>query len=121
MIVEKFVATGLMRRQYDSVKLHLTVMNTKFKRSYQEQYENNDQTSSINENKWNKDTSVTNKERIDARDILNKFGDRNFGTTLINEMHLSQLKTGRRAKTGKSLGDENYYAASTIVKFSSCG
>ena len=27
-LVEEFVASGLMRREYDNVKLHLTVMNT---------------------------------------------------------------------------------------------
>ena len=30
-IVEKFVANGLMKREYDKVKLHATIMNTRFK------------------------------------------------------------------------------------------
>jgi len=120
-IVEKFVATGLMRRQYDRVKLHVTVMNTKFKRSFQEQNEKSTQNSASDENNLKKDAGSTTREKIDAREILNRFGDRHFSTTHINEMHLSQLKTGRRARTGKSMSDENYYAASTIVHLSSCG
>ena len=120
-IVEKFVASGLMRRQYDRVKLHVTVMNTKFKRTFQEQNEKSTQNSASDENNLKKDAGSTTREKIDAREILNRFGDRHFSTTHINEMHLSQLKTGRRARTGKSISDENYYAASTIVQLSSCG
>ena len=101
-IVEKFVATGLMRRQYDRVKLHVTVMNTKFKRTFQEQNEKSTQNSASDENNLKKDAGSTTREKIDAREILNRFGDRHFSTTHINEMHLSQLKTGRRARTGRT-------------------
>ena len=110
-IVDKFVASGLMRRQYDRVKLHLTVMNTAFQKASQEKVETRVENGVIDDNK---DFSTMTRERIDARDILTKFGNRHFDKTYIKEMHLSQLKTGRRI-------EDKYYSASTIIHFSSCG
>lgn len=31
-LVERFVSSGLMQRQYDRVKLHITMMNTMFRK-----------------------------------------------------------------------------------------
>ena len=112
MIVDKFIASGLMRRQYDRVKLHLTVMNTAFQKTAQEKMETSVENHVPADNR--KDMGTITRERIDARDILKNFGNRHFGQTHIKEMHLSQLKTGRRI-------DDKYYSASTIVQFSNCG
>ena len=121
MIVDKFVASGLMKRQFDRVKLHLTVMNTKFQASNREYIETSESNSAYDNNTLEKETRVPTRARIDARDILSKYGNRHFNTTFISEIHLSQLKTGRKGKSGVSTGDDNYYAASTIVKLTSCG
>ena len=110
-IVDKFIASGLMRRQYDRVKLHLTVINTSFQRASQEKIETSVENRVIDDKK--KDIPTMTRERIDARDILKNFGNRHFDKTYIKEMHLSQLKTGRRV-------EDKYYSASTIIQFSSC-
>ena len=102
-----------MRREYDRVKLHITVMNSIFKkRETNEQNNGNNFQDPISDLKSEK--AVRTRESIDATEILEKFGTRNFCTTDIKEMHLSQLKAGRR-------NEDNYYYPSTVVRFSTCG
>ena len=96
-------------------------LNTKFQASNRENIETSESNSAYDNNTLEKETRVPTRARIDARDILSKYGNRHFNTTFISEIHLSQLKTGRKGKSGVSTGDDNYYAASTIVKLTSCG
>jgi activating signal cointegrator complex subunit 1 len=72
--MESFVQNGLTKPQYDSVKLHATVMNT-----------NKRQTN--NNEKTNKEK--TKRETFDARNILNAFKDFDFGTHTIDRISLS--------------------------------
>ena len=109
-IVEKFVASGLMRREYDRVKLHLTVMNSRYGKK--ESFKNSNSLGTMEDFETKKE--VGKRETIDARDILKEFEFRYFAETKINEIHLSQLKAGRKA-------EDNYYYPSTVVSLSSCG
>ena len=112
-IVDKFAASGLMIREYDHVKLHITVMNSIFrKRETIEQNSCNDFQDPIFDLK--SERAVGTRESIDASEILKKFGTRHFCTTNIKEMHLSQLRSGRR-------NEDNYYYPSAVVRFSTCG
>ena len=115
LIVDKFVNTGLMRRQYDRVKLHVTVMNSLFRKN--DPAEDCDNMNFRNPVMDNNEESYKGKkirETIDARDILNEYGSRHFCTIEFKEIHLSQLKAGRRT-------EENYYWPSAVVSISSCG
>lgn len=109
-IVEKFVSSGLMRREYDRVKLHLTVMNSLFRKK--EGFNNPNSLEPMENFETKKE--VGKRETIEARDILKAFEFRYFAETQINEIHLSQIKAGRRT-------EENYYYPSTVVRLSSCG
>ena len=64
---------GLIQRQYDHVKVHVTLMNTLFRQ------------------KRNEDSSKTDKirEKFDARTIIKKYQDFEFGSQKLTEVHLS--------------------------------
>ena len=90
-IVAEFAKTGLMPKQFHRVKLHMTVLNTLFRKDEE-----------FSEEKT--------RETLDSRPILELFGDKTFGTNVtLKEVHLSQRRAGKRTK-------ENYYFPSTIVK-----
>uniref|UniRef100_A0A0K2UPE1 Activating signal cointegrator 1 complex subunit 1like [Megachile rotundata] n=2 Tax=Lepeophtheirus salmonis TaxID=72036 RepID=A0A0K2UPE1_LEPSM len=89
-IVEKFSTMGIITRESDHVKLHMTVMNTKFIFS----------------------NDVRNKKRIsiDASRILANFDGTDFGKVTLKEIHLSEM--GHSKKLLK-----DYYLPSHIVHF----
>ena len=91
-IVNQFIDTGFMPRQFDRIKLHVTLMNTKFRRNDAEE-----------------ESSEKSKETMDVREVLELFGDYDFGEVTVKEIHLSQRRAGKRSK-------ENYYYPSTIAK-----
>jgi len=93
-IVTKFAETGLMPRQFDRVKLHMTVLNTIFRK---EDFDGNEQ-----------EQKGEQRETLDARGLLQLFSDFPFGSMDLKEIHLSQRRAGRRTK-------ENYYFPSAIV------
>merc|ERR1711862_796792 len=93
-ILSKFAETGLMPRQFDRVKLHMTVLNTIFRKEDSDIQEQKDEQSQ--------------RETLDARSILQLFGDFTFGSMDLAEIHLSQRRAGKRSK-------ENYYFPSAIV------
>ena len=115
-IVNKFVSAGLMRREYDRVKLHLTVMNSLFRKK--DASESNDSLedplASYDRRQIGPSSRLSSRETIDAREVLKSFQTRHFAQTEINELHLSQMKAGRRTQ-------ENYYFPSTIVELTNCG
>ena len=47
---------------------------------------------------------------MDVREVLELFGDYDFGEVTVKEIHLSQRRAGKRNKDG-------YYHPSTIAKF----
>ena len=97
--VDKFVASGLMRREYDRVKLHLTLINTLFRK---EQGDLGD-----------KDLGQA-RESFDCRPLLSGWGSLDLGEVEVEEIHLSQRRAGRR--TG-----EGYYLPSVVVVVGGCG
>lgn len=60
-----------MQRQYDRVKLHVTLINTRFA--------NGDETG--------------NDKTFDARAVLDKYVDYEFGSQIVSEIHLSMRYT----------------------------
>ena len=88
-LVSKFADTGLMPRQFDRVKLHVTLINTIFRKG--EDYEESQK-----------------RETLDSRPIFQFFDDFSFGSMNLTEVHLSQRRAGKRSK-------ENYYFPSAIV------
>uniref|UniRef100_A0A914UWG6 K Homology domain-containing protein n=1 Tax=Plectus sambesii TaxID=2011161 RepID=A0A914UWG6_9BILA len=68
-IADTLAQTGLMPRRKDTVKLHVTLMNTKFSRS----------------------KSSTQPNTIDIRKILENFRDFDFGEAVVEQVHVSQL------------------------------
>ena len=80
-LMQKFVASGLSKKQYDRVKLHATVMNSLMR--------TDPSGTSTATRKANNKLADRDRESFDARNILKLFGDFDFGTYIINEIHLS--------------------------------
>ena len=78
-IVAEFAKTGLMPKQFDRVKLHITVVNTLFRKDEE-----------FSEEKV--------RETLDSRQILELFGDKSFASVTLKEVHLSQRRAGKRTK-----------------------
>lgn len=99
-IVDKFVESGLMRREDESVKLHLTLLNTLFRRDQEE------------------DLVVKAvgrpRESFDCRPVLEGWGSLTLGRVEVGEIHLSQRRAGRRTAEG-------YYLPSAIMVIGGCG
>ncbi|XP_076324235.1 activating signal cointegrator 1 complex subunit 1 [Tachypleus tridentatus] len=92
-LVDKFTSSGLMKKQFDNIKLHLTLMNTKFRTDNSGESQNSPQ------------KGKKLRETFDASYILQAFKDYHFGHTTISEIHISQLhatgKTGYYAYSAK--------------------
>ena len=81
-VVESFDKSGLMKKQFERVKLHATVMNSLCR------VDANDE----NENEFSQQNTRGNKssrESFDARNILKYFGDYEFGRHVINQLDIS--------------------------------
>lgn len=88
-LVDRFVAKGLMRRQYDSVKLHVTLMNTLFRRD----------PGSASGTTQGRGRPV--RESFDASGLLSRFRDFQFAQKVtVSSVHLSQRY---------STGQDGYY------------
>jgi len=95
-LVEKFVEAGLMRREHDQVKLHVTVLNSLFRRE--------------EENSG----PAPARETFDSRAVMAGWGGLRLGRTSLQEIHLSQRRAGRRTKAG-------YYLPSAVLQLNTCG
>ena len=98
LLVEKFVESGLMRREYDRVKLHLTLMNTLFRKE---------------QGGLGDHDKGQVRESFDCRPVLEGWSDLNLGEVKVEDIHLSQRRAGRRTAEG-------YYLPSTVVSITSC-
>ncbi|KAJ9576940.1 hypothetical protein L9F63_006466 [Diploptera punctata] len=94
--VDFFTSKGLMQKQYDRVKLHVTLMNTLFR--------NEDSSASDHETSKRKQKP---RESFDATSILKNFENFDFGSYTVEEMHLSL----RYSKSSNG-----YYQASAQIK-----
>ncbi|CAH2066972.1 unnamed protein product, partial [Iphiclides podalirius] len=96
-LVEYFSNAGFVEKgEYgrDNVKLHVTLMNSKFKyRSSEDEVDKRPTRRNI----W---------ETFDGSEILNKFGDYDFGSAEVNVIHLSQRKT---------VGADGYYQSTCVI------
>lgn len=75
-IAERFVASGLATRQHERVKLHATLINTKYRQG------------------------DGGRSTMDAQKILKNYGEFHFCQMTVGEMHLSLRRTSRRPKDG---------------------
>lgn len=107
-LAEKFMSAGLMQKDYDRVKLHATVMNTLFRKEPSGVVRASEQYQSQVRNTSRSEGSQRNapRESFDARQILRKFGNYDFGLYNVKELHLSQRY---------STGSNGYYSATEIL------
>lgn len=85
-ILSHFYQAGLAKKEYDRVKLHMTVMNTSFRNSDEE------------------------KMSFDAQEILDKYKDFYFGEFELKELHLCI-----RGTTKTESGEPKYYDTASII------
>uniref|UniRef100_A0A182Q7Y7 K Homology domain-containing protein n=1 Tax=Anopheles farauti TaxID=69004 RepID=A0A182Q7Y7_9DIPT len=92
-IYEYFTTKGLMQKKYDRVKLHATLINSLFRASQTEMV----------------DAKEAERKRItfDASEILRLYGEFDFGSVTMKEIHLSQ-----RFSTSCT----GYYEATAVLK-----
>ncbi|XP_053519924.1 activating signal cointegrator 1 complex subunit 1 isoform X2 [Artibeus jamaicensis] len=85
-VLERFQASGLIVKEWNSVKLHATVMNTLFRK---------DPNAEGRYNLYTADGKYIFKEResFDGRNILKLFENYSFGTLKLNSVHISQRFT----------------------------
>ncbi|KAH1168332.1 hypothetical protein KIL84_003815, partial [Mauremys mutica] len=99
-LMEQFVTSGLMMKEWDRVKLHATIMNTLFRKDTNVEEQNNATTGK---------SSFKERETFDGRNILKIFENYYFGELQLNSVHLSQ-----RFSTDSS----GYYTTSGQLTFS---
>ncbi|KAM4702553.1 activating signal cointegrator 1 complex subunit 1 [Rhinophrynus dorsalis] len=80
-LMQRFVSSGLMLKEWDRVKLHATVMNTLFRRDPLAE-----ERSSVSLGK----PAQRERESFDARNVLKLFDKFYFGELDLNTVHLSQ-------------------------------
>ncbi|XP_066477793.1 activating signal cointegrator 1 complex subunit 1 isoform X2 [Tiliqua scincoides] len=98
-LMDRFVTSGLMMKEWDRVKLHATVMNTVFRKD-----PNAEELNSKTAGK-----SFKERESFDGRNILKFFENFYFGEAKLDSIYLSQ-----RFSTDSS----GYYATSGQLTFS---
>lgn len=91
-LVEEFVQRGLMRREHERVKLHVTLLNTLFRKDQGDLG----------------DRDRRERESFDGRMLLEKFSGLSLGSVELSELHLSQRRAGRRTNSG-------YYLPSAVL------
>ncbi|CAG13304.1 unnamed protein product, partial [Tetraodon nigroviridis] len=94
-LVEHFVCAGLMVREWDRVKLHGTVINTRFRKDHTAEDAGR--------------LGAGEREAFDARNILKRFGAHPFGEFELNTVLLSQRY---------STDCTGYYASAGSINFS---
>lgn len=99
-IAQYFASRGFIQLQHESVKLHVTLINSRFC--------DNDDAIEKEENQDLRDGNRNQRKTFDASKILKKYKDYNFGSLSINEIHLSQRYS--KASNG-------YYESTGILKF----
>ena len=90
-ISSRFVASGLMKREYEQVKLHCTLLNTLFRREAEG------------------GAPVQGRETLDARPLLQAWPDLALGQVVVAEVHLSLRRAGKRTVKG-------YYLPSHVMR-----
>ncbi|CAH0557145.1 unnamed protein product [Brassicogethes aeneus] len=91
-VSEYFYERGLCKENKDSVKLHMTLINTR--------YRNSDQSTNIKKR-------FQRRIHIDATQILEKYKDFEFGCCDFNSLHLSEMG---------SVGEDGFYKSVSTIK-----
>ncbi|KAL8595369.1 hypothetical protein ACOMHN_024068 [Nucella lapillus] len=97
-LVDRFVSRGLMQRQYERVKLHLTVMNTLFRK---------DSSGTAAPRLQSMRGAAKERESFNAASILQKFEEFEFGPLPVDRVELSQRY---------SAAPDGYYQSSGVLK-----
>lgn len=97
-LVDQFVNAGVVSRQHERVKLHVTLMNTLFRQEKEE---------GITDNRVGKE-----RESFAAKQILEEFKDYSFGEMEITEVHISLRHT---------TANNGFYSASAKIPVWTCG
>ncbi|XP_015600508.1 activating signal cointegrator 1 complex subunit 1 isoform X2 [Cephus cinctus] len=92
-IYEYFYQTGLTRREYKTIKLHMTIMNSAFKFKGETQ------------------PSYKKRKSFDATEIIKAHKDTYFGEVNLESIHLSQRGTST---------EDHYYRASAEMNLKDC-
>ncbi|XP_022095063.1 activating signal cointegrator 1 complex subunit 1-like [Acanthaster planci] len=93
-LMNRFVSAGLMQQDYDRVKIHITLINTLFRREP-------DAEDGSKRTKGRRDGRAEKvREAFNAKRILKNFGEYFFGDCLISSIHISQRG---------SYGKDGYY------------
>lgn len=98
-LVDKFTSTGLMQQEYDRVKLHVTVMNTLFRKD----------PTGISEPEKKQDRGRKERESFSANRLLQKFANFKFGDHLVSAVHVSQRHR---------VGTDGYYSCAGMLNLS---
>ena len=113
-LVETFASAGLLaRQQHERVKLHLTVINTAFRRDVVN-HGAEDRDDGLEDDLADAETNKTSsapkpvrtgsKQRMamDARPVMERFRDFSFELSgeFVREIHLSQRRTEKRTEGG---------------------
>lgn len=93
-IADYFYERGFVRRPEEKVKLHCTLINTKYRKS--------EKSPKNRKNRWQK------RQSFDGRGILEKYKDYYFGVCDFDSVHLSLIS---------SVGDDGFYKALSVLKF----
>ena len=80
-LMKTFADSGLSKKQFDTVKLHATVMNSLMRQ------DPSGTSNAIRKN--NNQLADRERESFDARNVLKEFGDFDFGCYKLSEIHLS--------------------------------
>lgn len=97
-LVDAFVVAGLMKRDHDrvTVKLHMTLINSRLATF---EYKGGD----VREQQKQK----MKRSAFDARSILQKYSQFEFGRLILKELHLSRRHT---------VDGDGYYCATDVIK-----
>lgn len=90
-----FYNRGLLIQYADNVKLHVTLMNTKYRKA--------SGPSTPKKSRWH-----LKKQSFDARSIFDKYKDFYFGEKILDSIHLSYMS---------SIGEDGFYKPLSIIKF----
>lgn len=98
-VAQYFASRGFIQLQNDNVKLHVTLINSRFGDS--------DDAVEKNDSQEQRDGNRNQRNTFDASKILKKYKDFHFGTLTVSEIHLSQ----RYSKSSNG-----YYESTSVLK-----
>ena len=98
-VAQYFASRGFIQLQHENVKLHVTLMNSRFS--------DNDDAIEKDEVQDLRDGNRNQRKTFDASKILKKYKDFHFGSLTIDEIHLSQRYS--KASNG-------YYESTGVLK-----